>query len=111
MTSNSTGYACPHCGTREMTCQITVPFIRGFLLAYQTGSKRFLGCVRCVRVQILKEAGLSALVGWFSITAVIVNPAFILYGLSRAILLWENPEKVRKTLREAGLPVYGEAAA
>jgi hypothetical protein len=104
MTSNSTGYACPHCRQRELNCQITVPFIRGFLLAYQTGTKRFLGCVSCVRMQLLKEAGLSALIGWFSISAVIVNPLFITYGILRATFLWANPDAVNKTLREAGLP-------
>ena len=106
MTSNSTGYVCPHCKNREMNCQITMPYIRGFLLAFQYGTKRFIDCVSCVRIQILKEVGTSALIGWFSITAVVVNPIFIVYGLLRAIFLWANPEKVRKTLREAGLPVY-----
>lgn len=97
-------YPCPYCDDRPLESVATLPYVRGFLLAYQVGTKRFIGCRSCVRVQIYKEAGLSSLIGWFSITAFFLNPMFITYGLVRGLFVGKNSDAVRKQLREAGIP-------
>jgi uncharacterized tellurite resistance protein B-like protein len=104
MSDESIGYKCPYCSTRTLESVATVPYVRGFLLAYQHGTKKFIGCCSCVRLQIYKEAGLSALLGWYSLTALVMNPLFILYCLIRGLFVSKNLEAVRKHLREAGIP-------
>jgi uncharacterized tellurite resistance protein B-like protein len=116
------GYPCPYCEERSLETVATVPYVRGFVVAYQVGSKKMIGCTSCVRKQIYKEAGLSSLIGWFSVTAVFLNPLFISYGLVRGIFVGKNPQAVRQQLALAGLPpepalvhvlqvAYGLAAA
>jgi uncharacterized tellurite resistance protein B-like protein len=104
MSDQSIDYKCPYCEKNTLESVATVPYIRGFLLAYQHGTKRFIGCCSCVRHQIYKEAGLSALLGWFSLTALLTNPLFIGYSLIRGIFVFKNLDAVRKQLREAGIP-------
>jgi len=74
------------------------------LLAYQIGHKSFIGCVACVRKKVLAEAGLSALIGWFSITALLINPFLIVYNLLQGVFLREKRNKVSQKLQELGIP-------
>lgn len=97
-------YSCPYCDTRNLETVAAVPFIRGYVLAYQIGSNTFIGCVPCVRKKVLGEAGRSLFLGWFSISAFIVNPFLILYNLLRAPFIGQNYPKVRQKLRELGIP-------
>lgn len=97
-------YPCPHCQHRNIETVATAPYIRGMVLAYQYGTKPFFGCTRCVRLKVLGEAGLSALIGWFSITAVFVNPFLILYNLLQTPFIRVNYAKARDRLRAAGVP-------
>lgn len=97
-------YPCPHCQTRKVETVATAPYIRGFLLAYQYGSKTFVGCVPCVRKKVAGEAGLSALIGWYSISAVFVNPFLILYNLIQLPFIRINYDKARAKLETAGVP-------
>jgi len=87
-----------------MTTVASAPYVRGFLVAYQFGTKRFVGCTSCVASDIRKEAGLSMLLGWFSITAAIANPICILYNLIQSFLVGERPAKVKALLAEVGMP-------
>ncbi len=96
-------YMCPYCGKNELETTKTAPFIRGFLIAYRLGYKTLLGCRSCVRKEIFKEVGLSSLVGWFSITALLINPFLLLYNIIQGIFVFPNPDKVNKKLQEAGL--------
>ena len=102
--SDQSGYPCPYCkeGTLETTA--TAPYVRGFLVAYQIGSKTFIGCVPCVRKKIFGEAFLSLFIGWFSITAIFLNPVLILYNLIRACFVSKNEKSVAKKLQDLGLP-------
>ena len=77
------GYPCPYCHQKPLETVATAPYVRGFIAAYQAGSKTFIGCVPCVRKKVLGEAALSLFIGWFSITALILNPFMIVYNLSR----------------------------
>lgn len=104
MPAETAAYPCPHCHRADLEAVASVPYVRGFLVAYQIGSKRFVGCVGCVRGQVFKEVGLSALIGWFSITALVINPFLLIYGLIRGATVGADPEAVRKMLREAGMP-------
>lgn len=97
-------YPCPYCNTRKLETVGTAPYIRGFVLAFQYGSKTYIGCVPCVRNKILQEAGLSSLIGWFSISSLIVNPFLIVYNLVQSPFVKPNYGKVRQKLREIGIP-------
>lgn len=97
-------YSCPYCKGRGIETAATAPYVRGFLLAYQIGTKSFIGCARCVRTRILGEAGLSMLIGWFSITALVINPFLITYNLLQTAFVRRNYPKARKKLSDAGVP-------
>ncbi len=97
-------YRCPYCQTRSLETTSRAPYVRGFVLAYQLGYRNLVGCVPCVRRRILREAGVSALLGWFSITALIINPFLILYNLIQAPFVKARPARVSKLLRNMGLP-------
>ncbi len=104
MSNGPGGYPCPYCNQRSLETVSTAPYVRGLLVAYQIGSRSFIGCVPCVRSKMLGEAGLSCLIGWFSITAVVINPFLILYNLVRGLMVGENRRAVGKKLAELGLP-------
>jgi len=104
MSEDSIAYKCPYCRTNNLETSAKLPYVRGFLLAVQHGHKQLVGCNPCVRSELLKESGKSALIGWFSPTAVILNPIFIVYGLGRALFVRTNLDAVRKVLKEAGIP-------
>jgi uncharacterized tellurite resistance protein B-like protein len=104
MSEDSIAYKCPYCRTNDIQTSAKLPYVRGFLLAVQHGHKQLVGCNTCVRTELLKESGKSALIGWFSPTALILNPIFIVYGLGRALFVRTNLEAVRKVLKEAGIP-------
>lgn len=82
---------------------VSAPYIRGLVLAATYGSKRFVGCRRCVQKQLLGEVGVSALAGWFSLTALMVNPLCIAYNCLRIPFVKANPEKVGELLEEVGI--------
>jgi tellurite resistance protein len=94
---------CPICGTRPCETSAKAVWVRGFLLAYQISRKQLIGCVQCVRGELLKEAGMSAILGWFSITAIFINPVLIVYNLIRSLTVRENPEAVARKLTELGI--------
>jgi uncharacterized tellurite resistance protein B-like protein len=100
----SAGYPCPYCQTNSLETTATAPYVRGLLVAYLIGSKTYIGCVTCVRKKVLGEAGLSALIGWFSLYAIFINPCFILYNLIRGAFVGPNPKSVAKKLSDLGLP-------
>jgi len=97
-------YLCPYCKIRKLETVGTAPYIRGFILLFQYGSRTYLGCVPCVRTKILREAGLSSLIGWFSIFSLVINPFLIVYNLAQSPLVKTDHGKVRAKLREIGIP-------
>jgi uncharacterized tellurite resistance protein B-like protein len=97
-------YLCPYCEKNHLQSVATLPYVRGFLLAVQHGRKKLVGCRSCVRKQIYKETGISSAIGWFSPTALILNPIFIVYGLARGAFVTTNLTAVRQALKEAGIP-------
>ena len=104
MSEESIAYKCPYCRTNYLQTAAKLPYVRGFLLAVQHGHKQVVGCTPCVRSELLKETGKSALIGWFSPTALILNPIFIVYGLGRTLFVRTNLDAVRKVLKESGIP-------
>lgn len=78
---------CPLCYLRGVETMATARYVRGFLIVVQFASYPVTGCVPCVRGELLKQAFLSLLVGWFSLRALILNPFFILYNVIRALTL------------------------
>lgn len=104
MSSEVSGYPCPYCNNESLETTASAPYVRGFLVAYQIGSKTFIGCTSCVRKKVWGEAFLSLFIGWFSITALIINPFMILYNLIRGCFVGKNEKAVAKKLEQLGLP-------
>jgi uncharacterized tellurite resistance protein B-like protein len=105
------GIACPVCNEAELDTVTTAPYIRGMLLAYTFGTKRFVGCSSCVRKQLAGEVGLSLVAGWFSLTAIVVNPMCILWNGVRVPFIKANPMKVQELLAELGVDTSPSGAA
>lgn len=103
-------HRCPYCGERELETVATIPYVRGFVLASTVGVHKFMGCRRCVRRSIYREVGKSSVLGWFSLTGVVLNPVMLTYGAFRGLLVRENREAVRETLEQAGVPDRDHAA-
>lgn len=97
-------YPCPYCHERPLETVATAPYVRGLLIVMIIGSKSFIGCTSCVRSRVLGEAGMSMLIGWFSLKSLILNPFLIFYNLVRGILVSANPKGVAKKLKQLGLP-------
>ncbi len=109
MTEDHVAYPCPYCGDRSLETAVSLPYVRGYVLAFHFGSKKIIGCRSCVRKQVLKETGISGAIGWFSPTAMVSNPFLLAYGLARSAWVTRNPAAVRKQLANAGIPeVQGE---
>lgn len=94
---------CPRCKAAPTDTVTTAPYIRGFLVAYTYGTKRFVGCNSCVKKQLAGEVGVSLLTGWFSITSVFVNPMCILWNGLRVPFVKSNPDKVQELMAELGI--------
>lgn len=73
-------------------------------MAYQIGTKSFIGCTGCVKKKVRGEAGISLLLGWFSLVAFVLNPFMILYNFIRSFFISPNPAAVAGKLQELGLP-------
>ncbi|MFK7925618.1 MAG: tellurite resistance TerB family protein [Bacteroidia bacterium] len=108
--SKPIAYNCPYCQVRPLETTARAPFVRGYLLAYQLGYQKLVGCVRCVRNRVLRQAAYSLLLGWFSLTAVIINPFLIIWNLIQAPFVRSRPEKVEKVLKRMGLPLNPKKA-
>lgn len=98
-----TTHKCPYCQANPIKTVATAPFVRGMIIVFQYGSKSFIGCVSCVRKELLKEVGKSAFIGWFSPKALISNPFVMVYNLIQASTISAKPEKVRDKLDELGI--------
>jgi len=107
MAQNTQAILCPQCEDRELNTVATAPYARGFLVAYQAGSKKIVGCRPCVASGLRKEAGKSLLFGWFSITALIANVFFIPWNLFRSFIVKEDDLAVGKFFDEIGVPKPG----
>lgn len=94
---------CPSCGQNNIQTAAVTPYIRGMILAHQYGRKVFIGCVPCVRKNIIREAGISSLIGWYSIVAIVLNPLFIIYNILQTPFINENNRKARMYLDAYGM--------
>lgn len=92
--------ACPYCTCRKIETAVSVPYVRG----YRIGTKTFVSCIRCARLNVLSEVVRSLVVGWFSALGVLVNPVFIVYNTIHTPFIGSNKEKARKIIRDLGIP-------
>lgn len=79
-----------------------VPYVRGLVVAMMFGWSTSVGCNTCVRTAHRSEAAKSALIGWFSLWAVFLNPVLIAYNLLMSFVLGKSPDKVDRMLEKAG---------
>ncbi|WP_052556501.1 TerB family tellurite resistance protein [Enhygromyxa salina] len=101
---------CPYCHDRDIETVATIPYVRGRVVAHTLGVRKFMGCRRCVRRAIYKEVGVSSLIGWFSVTAVVLNPMMITYGAVRGLFVRSDEAGVKRALEQAGIPDDGAEA-
>ncbi len=94
---------CPHCMAEPMDSSSPVPWVRGVVVAMMFGWRTEVGCNTCVRAAHRSEAAKSALIGWFSLYAVFINPVLIAYNLLMGFVKGKNPDKVDRMLEKAGL--------
>ncbi|MBI1355915.1 MAG: hypothetical protein GC160_16365 [Acidobacteria bacterium] len=85
---------CPLCGVRPVEAAATVVWVRGRVWTREVFRRPLLGCVPCLQSALLAEAAKSLFLGWFSLSALALNPIFILFNLSRAIFLRPRPDVV-----------------
>lgn len=95
--------ACPRCKTKPVDTVTVAPYIRGRFIFHSYGSKRLVGCHRCVKRQLAQEIGSALLSGWFSPVALLVNPVCILWNSLRWPFLKSDPEKVEQLLGDLGI--------
>ncbi len=108
MQDDHVNYPCPYCHSNKLETKATLPYVRGFLIVFQYGYKKIIGCKSCVRKQLLKETAKSSLIGWFSPKALIANPFLIVYGLGRAVIVKTNIKGVLQELENSGIAPPGQ---
>ena len=97
-------YSCPYCEERNLETVATATYVRGMLVAHQIGHDTFIGCVSCVREKLMSQAGLSLLIGWFSLMSMLLNPVLILLNIFRTPFIRVDYQAVREKLQELGIP-------
>lgn len=108
-TNNHTGHVCPHCKKNQIETIATAPYVRGFILAYQIGSKTLIGCTPCVKKKLFGEAGKSMFLGWLSITSFIINPFLITWNVIQGATIGPKTNEVNNKLKELGVPTNPQA--
>ncbi|MGH1350540.1 MAG: TerB family tellurite resistance protein [Methyloligellaceae bacterium] len=108
MHNDNVNYPCPYCHDNKLETKATLPYVRGYLIVFQYGYKKIIGCKSCVRKQLLKETGKSTLLGWYSPKALIANPFLIAYGLCRSAMVKTNVKGVLQELENSGIAPPGQ---
>ncbi len=101
-------YPCPHCNINALEATASTPYVRGYVIFFEYGSKNHIGCTSCVRKNVMKEIGLSFLIGWFSPKSLLINPLLIVFNTMKLPFIKVNHQKVRTTLRKANIPLNRE---
>lgn len=104
MPEQVTDTPCPYCKSRPLTTVRRVPYYRGYVLVFQHGSKRFAGCVSCVRKQMLLESAKAVGFGWFSPKALVATVFVTPVTFGRAFFVRSDPKRVTALLDEIGVP-------
>ncbi|WP_435333718.1 TerB family tellurite resistance protein [Haloarchaeobius sp. TZWWS8] len=94
--------ACPHCGERPIEERATGVGLLGLLVIYRWKTRSFVGCHQCNRSKLFRMAGKNAVLGWWSITA-LVNPFAIAYDVGRGLYNTGPSEKLARSLDGAGI--------
>ncbi len=100
-------HTCSYCNERPIETVARVPFVRGRPFGRALGVRKFMGCSVCVRRLIYREVGVSAVVGWWSVRAALLNPMMLTWGTVRGLLVRPDPDAVRRALDQAGVPEDG----
>jgi len=93
-------YPCPYCLKRPIQTVRQVPVFRGYIVVFQHGSRRFAGCVRCVRRRMLGECVKAVTFGWVSPKALIATVFVTPVTFMRALLCRKGPTGVAVIARE-----------
>jgi len=77
---------CPFCQRRRVETTVTEDSVRGFIIITQRRTRTLIGCIPCLRRELLKEVARSLLLGWFSLAA-LFNLFYILFNSINALTL------------------------
>jgi hypothetical protein len=91
---------CSKCNMAPGDSTAKIIWVRGWLVMSRFTQRHVVGCNRCVRRRLLREAGASLLLGWFSPTAIVCNPFLILRNLYLGLTVKPDPEAVARLIRE-----------
>lgn len=96
---------CPYCKARNIETIATLPSVRpnDNRVSARFSTRSIAGCKTCVRKQLLFETLRSSLDGWGSVGSAVANPVLLLYGLARAGIVRDEPERVTRMLEAAGI--------
>ena len=95
---------CPHCESDLIEDARELFFVQGLLVAIRYGSRRYIGCTRCVRRKVIGNIIEVSLSGWWSLWGVLVTPLVLLQNIFR-LLAGSNEALLHSVLEEIGIDV------
>lgn len=105
--SENSSLLCPVCAEKPIDTAALMLWGSGLIVTYRFLHRRLVGCNSCVRRQLRQRAAHSALVGWLSLPALLINPFLVLYNLFRGLTVRADPERVARTFQKLGLSTDG----
>lgn len=97
-------HPCPICEERPIEELATTRYMIGYGVGAKFPSERLIGCHRCLRDRLLKDAGRSALLGWWWLGGAL-NPGFVIWQVARALTNRGPTRKLVAILEEQGIEV------
>lgn len=95
--------ACPRCHRSQTDTVTSTPYVRWLVLSPAFGTRRLLGCRRCVREQLLAEMAANLTSAWHGLTLLAGNLACFVWNAARVPVLKSNPSRVEALMFDLGL--------
>lgn len=94
--------ACPHCEKDMIEDAREVWFVEGAIFVTRYGSRRHVGCSRCVRNKVVANIFEVLFMGWWSLWGILAAPLVLLQNL---VVLLAGPSEslLRTMLRDLGI--------
>ena len=93
---------CPHCERDLIEDARELWFVQGLLVVTRYGSRRYIGCTRCVRRKVIANLLEVAVMGWWSVYGVLATPFVVLQNLV-ALVTGPDEGTLRACLRGVGI--------
>ena len=93
---------CPHCERDLIEDARELWFVQGLLVVTRYGSRRHIGCVRCVRGKVIANLLEVVVLGWWSMYGVLATPFVVLQNLF-SLVTGPDEGTLRACLRGVGI--------